>query len=230
MTVDIRLRASQYSAVPNGADGFPVEARGTRDGSQSTADWLQLKALEGRVFQVDVGALSTPILGGGAGTIIDQDQPEAVISVPTGTTIMPVRIAVQCQTPLLATDADESEILIAVDRAAACPFAGTWTAETALNMRTDNPRTSNCTCKSACTVNETNPTLGIELAHKVITGDMNGTPANALWGTLDLVYEPKVKPIIVGPAAVYVYWGGTVATNAFAQIQWAEVPSTDITG
>jgi hypothetical protein len=185
--------------------------------------------MEGRMFQVDVGAFSTPIVGGGNGTIIDQDQPEAFISVPSGTTIFLNRVAVQCQTPLLATDADEAEILVAVDRAAATTIGTAQTTETALNMRTDNKRSSNCSCYSAATANITNPTLGIELARKVITGDINGTPANALWGELDLVYEPKVKPIIVGPAAVYVYWGGTVATSGFAQIQWVEVPSTDIT-
>lgn len=230
--MDIRLNAAQYSSVPNGADGFPVLARGMRDGSLSTADFLNLKCMEGRVFQVDVGAFSTGIRGGGAGDAYDQDQPEAFIGIPTGTTMILNRVAISLHTPLLATDADECECLIAVDRAATVTIGTTQTTETALNMRTDNPRSSNCSCYSAATANITNPTLGIELGRKVITGDMNGNPANALWGDFNYVYEPKVKPIIVGPAALYVYWGCTVAAGVpgFAQIQWVEVPSTDITG
>ena len=230
MSAEIRANAAQYSNVPNGADGFPVDVRATRDGSLSTADWLQLKCMEGRVFQVDVGDFSTPIVGGGNGTILDADQPEYAMAVPTGTTIILNRVAVQCQTPQIATDADEAEILVIIDKDIAYAGTGTATAETPLSIRTDQKRTSVCTCKSAFTADITvAPTADIELARKVITGDVNGTAANALWGVLDLVYEPKVPPIIVGPATVCVYWGGTVATSGFAQIQWTEISSTDIT-
>lgn len=190
-------------------------------------NWKMQALLEGRGFHVDVGAFSTPIVGGGNGTIVDQDQPEGSISVPSGTTIIPIRISVQCQTPLLATDADESEILIAWDQAAAID-AGTSTSETALKMHDGSGVTSLCTCYGAHTANCTNPTLSVELARKVVTGDMNGTPANALWGVLDLVYEPAVPPIIVGPASLIVYWGGTVATSGFAQIEWLEFLTADL--
>jgi hypothetical protein len=59
-------------------------------------------------------------------------------------------------------------------------------------------------------------------------GDMNGTPANALWGKLDLVYEPETPPMIVGPASLIVYWGGTVATIGFGQIEWLEFDTADL--
>ena len=230
MSADIRAQAAQYANVPNSADGFPTPIRSMRDGSISVADWMNLKNMEGRVFQVDVGAFSTPITGGGNGTIIDADQPEGLISVPAGTTIILNRVAVQCQTPLIATDADEAEILVVVDKDVAYALTGTATSETPLALRTDQKRASGCTARSAFTADITAaPTADIELARKVITGDVNGTAANALWGVLDLAYEPKVPPIIVGPAQVVVYWGGTVAVTGFAQIQWAEVPSTDIT-
>ena len=176
-------------------------------------------------FHVTVGAFSTPITGGGAGTILDQDQPEFVISVPSGSAIIPVRMSVQAQVPLLATDADEAEILIAVDRTAAFDASGTYTAETVFSMRTDNPVASVCTVGSAFTANMTNPTLGIELARAVITGDVQGTAATALWTPLALNYEPANAPVIVGPAMVIGYWGGTVATTGFAQLQWVELPS-----
>lgn len=190
-------------------------------------DWKQRAVLQGRGFHVDVGAFSTPIVGGGNGTVLDQDQPEACISVPTGTSILPIRIHIQCQTPLLATDADEAEALIAVDIAAAQDATGTATAETALKMYMGTG-TSLCTATSAYTANATSPTLGMELARAVITGDMNGTPANALWGKLDLLYVPQVCPVLVGPCAIYIYWGGAVAVSGFAQIEWLEYLTSDL--
>jgi hypothetical protein len=209
---------------PSTGNGWILQ-QGTRQGAAFSADWRQQFIIDGRAYFINVGAFSTPITGGGAGTIIDQDQPEACISIPSGTSLIPIRIDVQCQIPLLATDADECEILLAADRLAA-GTAGTSTSETALNMRSDNPRTSLCTCYSAYTGNATNPTLGLELARVVTTGDVQGTPTTALWTPLSLLCEPVNPPILVGPAALYIYFGGTVAVSGFAQAFWVEFPTT----
>jgi hypothetical protein len=190
-------------------------------------DWKMDAIRGGHGYHVDVGAFSTPITGGGTGaTGIDQDQPEAIISVPDGTVIMPIRVSVVCQTPLIASDSDESEILVAADVAAAAAGAtgiSGATAETAVNMHTGSSNTSACSCYSASKANWTNPTLGMELGHAVKVGDVQGTAATALWGDLSLLYEPQSPPILTGPCALYVYWGGTVATSGFAQIEWIEL-------
>lgn len=197
--------------------------------SQFYPDWKMVAVRDGRGFHVDVGAFSDPLAGGGDTAVIDIDRPRAAISVPTLTSIIPIRISVQCQSPLIATDADEMEILVGVD-IAAVTVAGTGSAETALKMKIGGARTSLCTCKSiysvACT---TAPVIGMELARKVKVADitLQGSPVNALWGDLDLVYEPNTPPILVGPCALYVYWGGTVATTGFAQIEWLEYKTTD---
>ena len=81
-------------------------------------DWRMESVKAGNGYHVDVGGFSTPIQGGGAGTILDQDQPECTIAVPAGKVIIPIRIHVTCQTPLIAADSDEAEILIAVDKTA----------------------------------------------------------------------------------------------------------------
>jgi hypothetical protein len=185
-------------------------------------DWRMVAIEEGRGFHVDVGAFSTPIVGGGNGTILDADQPEACISVPSGTSIVPIRVHVQCQNPLIAADNNEIEILLAADIASA-GGGGTATAETPVCLNTGLSKTSKCTCNSAYTGNATaEPTLGLELARKVKIGDVQGTAANALWGDLELLYEPLGPPKLVGPCALYLYWGGTVATSGFAQIEWLE--------
>jgi len=192
-------------------------------------DWKQRAIKDGRGFHVSVGAFSTPIVGGGAGTTIETTEPEFMISVPSGTTIMPMRISVQCQTPLLATDADESEILITWGLGVAWDTTGTSTEEVIYNLKYGHGRTSLCSAESAFTGDITLESVNeIELARAVITGDMNGTPANALWGKLDLLYTPDPMPMITGPAMLTGFWGGTVATSGFAQIQWLEFASSDV--
>lgn len=208
------------------------EADASRGGELYSYDWRQRRVAEGKGFIVNVGAFSTPITGGGAGTILDLDQPELVINVESGKVLVPLRFHIQTQAPLLAADADESEILIAVDRTAKWAGDGTFTAETALNMRTDNPRSFNGSVGSAFTADMLMTTaadavLGIELARSVITADSQ-TAAGVMWTKNELVYEPLVSPFIVGPAAVLVYWGGTVATPGFAQVSFLELDSTEI--
>jgi len=191
-------------------------------------DWKQWAIKDGRGFHVDVGAFSTPIVGGGNGTVIDLDQPEASISVPTNTSIMPIRVSVQCQPPLIVADNDEIEILVAADIASANAGDGTATSETALQMKVGHSRTSLCTCRSAYTGDTTDPVLGMELARMVKKADVQGTAANALWGDLSLLYAPNPSPILDGPCCLYVYWGGTVAVSGFAQIEWLEFATSDL--
>lgn len=219
--VDIRSFARQDPS--NAAVGSGIAAWFDTAGAMGVTSEADLLARAGYGFHVTVGAFSTPIVGGGNGTVLDQDQPEFVLDIPSGTAVRPIRISVQCQAPLIAADNDESEILIAVDRTQSIGATSSHgTAETIFNMRTDNPIASNCTSVSACTSNTTNPTLGIELARKVVVGDVQGTAANAMFTAIDLVYEPATPPVIVGPATLLVYWGGTVATSGFAQVEWVE--------
>lgn len=186
-------------------------------------DWRMDQIAGGHGYHVDVGAFSTSIRGGGAGDVIDQDQPEFVCGVPAGTTIFPIRIKVSCETPLIAADDNECEILIAVNDDAVPTDYGTATAETPVNMHTGSGNTSGCTVKSATTANMTNPTLSMELDRAVQTADVQGTAANALWNRLELLYEPNCPPMITGPATLLIYWGGTAQTDGYAQVEWIEI-------
>ena len=190
-------------------------------------DWKQRAILQGRGFHVDAGAFSTPIVGGGNGTVLDLDQPEAMISVPTGTSILPVRVSVQMQPGLATTDLDENEILIGVDIAKASDDTGTMTTETALKMFMGQGTTL-CTSYSAFTANTTAPVVGMELARKVETMDLQGTPANGWGHIVELVYAPEPMPVLVGPCCLLVYFGGTVAVSGFAQIEWLEYLTSDL--
>jgi len=221
--VDIRVRPRQ--SVSASHDSGYIDVHALPDGTLAVAPWLQSYVNLGYGYHASIGAFSTPITGGGAGTVLDQDQPEGILSVPSGTAVLLYRVGVHCQVPLLATDADEAEILIAVDKDTAFDASGTYTAETAFNLRMNSANTASSTVGSAATANTTNPTLDIELARAVITGDVQGTAATTMWTPLDLLYEPEIIPVLYGPCAVYIYWGGTVATPGFADIQFVELPS-----
>lgn len=217
-------QSTTRNVVKEGSEQF---LRLMRDGTLYVADWRQASVNAGFGYMANVGAFSTPILGGGAGTVLDIDEPELTISIPSGTTLFPLRIHVSAQVPLIAADSDETEILIAVDQDKAQDATGTATAETVYPMNTLVAKTSACTVRSAYTATCTDPVLDLELAHAVAVGDVQGIATNANWGMLDLLYEPVTSPPINGPAMIVVYWGGTVGTSGFAVASWIEFPTTD---
>ncbi len=229
--MDAIVQQAEKYIIPDGTAQKPYMSR---RGELYSMDWIQAAILEGYGFMANIGSLSTPIVGGGAGTIVDLDQPEFGMIVPDGKTIIPIRMAIQLTTPLLATDADEAEALCFVDTTAATVAAaldGTWAnVITPKNMRIalTNKKSSTCTVKSVCSADTTDPTESIDLIHSVIVGDVNGTPANGIWTKHELLYEPKNPPYIVGPASIFAYWGGTVAVNGFMQFSWIEIPSTQL--
>lgn len=221
-------QADKY-IIPDGSAQRPYMSR---RGELFVQDWIQSAILEGRGFIANAGAFSTPI---GEGTILDVDQPQFGMIIPDGITIVPIRMAIQLTTPLLATDADECEAVAYVDTTAATVAAaldGTWTTTvTPKNMRIalTNRNTSLCTVKVDCTEDTTDPTESIDLLHTLILGDVNGTPGfAAFWTKNELLYEPKNPPLIVGPASLFANWGGTVAVEGFMQFFWLEFPSTQL--
>ena len=188
-----------------------------------------------------VGAFSTGIVGGGAGTVLDLDQPEFVVSVPAGHFIRPIYCEIVVQGGISTADSDETEALLAVAnlqqwRVAGTPTgaAVTQTDETPVNMRTDLGEGSACRCASAFVVDmevvnaagtSADFVLNMELARIVETADQAGTAANVAYRIIRLLYEPLNSPILVGPACLVGYWGGAIANvGGFAVVQWVEGP------
>ena len=187
-----------------------------------------------------VGALSTGIVGGGNGTVLDIDQPEFVVGVQAGFFILPIYVEIAVQAGVETADGDESEILLAVDvlgtystEPTPTGAAVTNTPELPVNMRTGLGRGSACKCASAFVVDmvtrnligtEADPVLDMELGRVVETtnfGDATGISHKQL----RLLYQPRNPPILVGPCALIGYWGGTIASvGGFAVVQWVEGP------
>lgn len=231
MSFEALVQQSEKYLIPQGTAYRPYMSR---RGELFTMDWIQAAIREGYGFKAHVGALSTPVVGGGNGTVVDLDQPEFGMIIPDGTTVIPLRLAIQLKAPLMALDADEMEALAFADITAATVAAaldGTWTntiTPTNKRIALTNVHTSLCTVKSLCTADTTDPTESIDLTHLQITADVMGSAGNGLWTRGELLYEPAHPDEIKGPASLFAYWGGTVAVYAFMQFDWLEIPSTHI--
>lgn len=198
-----------------------------RDGALVQLPWRMALVLEGRVFGATVGTLSTGIVGGGNGTVLDLDQPEFIISVPSGTAIMPLRVAIQGNAADAVADHSVLEALICADRTQAWAADGTCTSTTIYNYRTDSPRASACLARTAFSADTTDPVHSIDLARAEVKIDL---PANGETPIiLDLNWVPEQPPVLVGPAMLVGYWGGTSAVTGYAQIIWAEFFKSEVT-
>ena len=218
------VNAAQTGSVSIAGEGDQRQVRSTRDGALFQASWLQGLVLEGRCYMIQVGALTTPIVGGGNGTVVDLAEPEVNIGVPAGTTIFPFRVGVQCESSATEADNDIGEIIVGFDRLAT-NGGGTFTDEVAVNLRTDNPYSSLCDPNSAYTGAQTTTATVIELARVQRQPIVDGSSVARDNTTIHLLYEPSYPIALVGPAQFLVYWGGIVAHNGFAQVFWAELPT-----
>ncbi len=206
----------------------PFDLRGLL-GAALAADWRQALIARGFGWNVQVGELTTPITGGGAGTVLDLEQPELAINVPSGYAMIPLRIHVETQVGLQTTDAHENEIVIGFDRTQ-IQTAGTSTAETPANMRSDITSGAPFTVFSAYTADGVAAPLITELDRAQAQVVVQGTAATLNLYQFDLLYEPLHPPIIIGPAHIAVYYGGSIALPGFIQASVIAVPASLFTG
>lgn len=183
-------------------------------------DWIQREIDAGNAEGFQVGALTTPIVGGGAGTVIDLDQPEVNINVPAGKTIWLIRAHIQCEVPA-DQDGDVQEIEIGYDNAGVTnASSSTGTVTTPKNLRTDKTSLllGGSAVVTAGTVNlSANPTVQEIARAQTVTNIVTSGITNK---GFELLYEPKHPRPFVGPCAVLAYWGGTQAMSGFAQFEY----------
>lgn len=221
-----KAKGRQSTSVQRLGEGVDVFLRALRDGSLITADWKHAAIMGGFGHMINEGALTTGQVGGGETNVILIRQPEALVSIPNGTCILPIRVDVAVHPGAFASGADECEILIACDQDAAYAGDGTCDSIGIYNINSLSGKISACTAVVGCSANITTPVHDLELAHAVSTADTDGTEANFVWHGLNLVYEPRNPIILNGPAMLAVHFGGTVATSGFISVQWLEFPET----
>jgi hypothetical protein len=201
------------------------------EGAGLTMDWRQKAMYEGRIFNCTVGTLSTGIQGGGAGTAFDLDQPEFLISIPSGTTVCPINFAVQITAGDALADHGTNMIAVTYSLLYNWDTTGACTSETPTCMKTVGGRSSNCVVRSAFTGDNLSTSGSdfvhdIDLARSAIKIDL---PANGEVAVVqELNWKPNPSPYLVGPGTILGYWGGTVALYGFAQLYWAEYQTSEL--
>ncbi|KKM94026.1 hypothetical protein LCGC14_1202440 [marine sediment metagenome] len=225
MAAEIEGKARQKGSVDRVSEGAKVKMKLFRDGTISQEAMIQGLIYEGLGYSAFEGAFSTPAVGGGAAAIIDIDRPNMTLGVPDATTILLYAVYAQAQVPLLATDSDESEILLGVHVGTSIAVAAA-TSVTPRNLLTGVANGSLIDAEITHATNITTaPTVDMELKHAVIIGDVQ-TTVGTTWGSLEMNYEPRYVTPVKGPGTVLFYRGGTVATTGFTQMYWVEVPTS----
>ena len=129
----------RQKSVPVETDNAEGRLRASRTGELFTANWKQSLVMQGKVWRVTAGTMIAGgdvslVTGGGDGTIIDQDQPEVAIGVPSGFFLIPLEIRVSCQVDLDA-DGEVGNIIAAVDRSGGVPASVTGVLSSAKRGR-----------------------------------------------------------------------------------------------
>lgn len=228
---DLRVKAGTSSVALGDSDATMVDVRGTRDGAMFTAPWLTALAMEGRCFAMSTGVGTTP---DSIATAYATTKPNAYVTVPTGTTIIPVFIEVTHEDTSTAQAVNMYAVASTVR-----DTSPTATAVTIYNMRSDAPIKSLCTAKSAVTTGTTPyDTSGnfiefwrgsagmVEDSYAGVTAATSELNIRSQW----CVRDNPCPPVIVGPGSLSVYDKHDIAATetGWITIIWAEVPSTSI--
>ena len=155
------------------------------------------------------------------------------VGVPAGVCIRPFSIYAQCQPGVSTADADEAEILIAVDSLGLWLGDANCTILTPSNLRTDLDKGSACRCGEVWTGAMTTtpgyavaaaaaPVLDMELDRAVMTTNF-GDATFYDHRELKVKYQPSNPPYLVGPCTLIGYMGGTIdIVGGFIQCNWVE--------
>lgn len=219
------MSTSRQTTYPVYAEGNGGQVRLNRRGEFVVADFITQAALDGRLFCASAGSISTPITWT-ATAVSDQTKAAVMVSVPVGTTIIPVSI--QLYMEAFGTDAQ-------FECAAAIGSGGVsagGTATTVTNMRSDAPNTSNCTVTSDLTGGTALTTnisefwrSGLQFA---ITKTASSATASAadpyrfVWSCTDGL----CVPVVVGLGQLVVTQGSQAGTG-FCKVIWVELPTVN---
>lgn len=205
-------------------DGVVRALRGLRDGTLSFADFKLIMALEGRIQQVNIGTLATPIAGHTQANF-NQLQPDFNLDVPNGTSVimLPPNIHLETSAGTL-----NRVIFASLNQLMG---AGTSNAVTIgpTSCRSDRQIASTCKALQAYTANGTAlGNISTQVEHwrsGYAFADATGAPIKR--------FQPQIDewpwPIIVGPGSFQVYYvGTTTAPSGWGQVSWIEFGSERI--
>ncbi len=227
----LKAKGRQTSSVSVAAENSDVYLRAMRDGSLINMPWVMAKVFEGKVFCAMTGVLSADVT---FSPVVDGAMPDLSVTVPKGTTIIPVYISVNFEDT-------GSTLVLDVFAVASKVYDNDVTSTATLvikNMRTDKALDgSQCVALSVITGSGTDlessgynyvefwrPVSGFaEDAFGGSTARINHATNHSKWTIGDAV----VPPIIVGTSTLGIY-AGAQAGKGFITAIWVEVPTAEL--
>lgn len=214
---DVLVRRGKPSGL---ATGTPQVSGANSFGAAQVDDQLTRWLLEGRMFASAIGDGSTEI--DFAKTAYDEDQPQIVLRVPSGTTVFPTSVdfivEVQLDVPLhIILGYTQNDI-----------GNGASTDVTIQPMKT-NGGGSACTVRDLYTSNSSALTNKIEL-HRWTAAFDPAADAAAPLRNFEWSIRTHSVPMLVGPASFIVWAVIETGTDVegYATLTWAEFPSADL--
>ena len=209
---DLYVRAQQQS-VGRATDGQWVALRGTRDGSPIVLPWLSALAIEGAVFQVRLGTITTPLTGD---VLVTDTAAESAAEAATGFTIIPIRLNVNIEA--LGGTLPQIEF-----KSVGALITTLGTAFTPLNLRIGGPAASGRAAVAAAG--------GVAVAAELNTTTRQHYSATlAAVGNFQINEVFAVPPVLVGPSSAYLQIGSvTTGSTYFANYDYVELASGNIT-
>ena len=228
MILDIKTKCSQVTPIVTGEGdiGYP---KMSKIGSLFTADWKTQLLAAGLTWQAHVGTVAgggdvTPKLGGGSGTVVDNNQPELVIGVDAGFYLIPLEANVSIHGNFDG-DADEAHILLYADRAAGPVTTNvSGTLHTPVNML-DGGGAFPGRCWVETIGDITEPVVSQWLDFTSISLDHASAVTMAVPPVIRLNYSPGCPPILAGPCQVVLVCGGTEDSWIIGTVTVAVVPT-----
>ncbi len=192
--------------------------KGSKLGFQIAMDFYTQMAIEGRVFQVRAGTVSTPAVGDAD---ITDTAADMCVDAPTGITIMPVyfNISYNLAAATLFEAAGKSVATASTVGAAFVP----------LNLKSDGPAATSTarvaqTGSAAVGVTVTGETAATTPRH--FSFSQPGA-AGALTTTYD--WEPTSPPVLNGVRCFYIQVAGdTTGPSYFAHFDFIELPTVNV--
>ncbi len=214
---NIKARASQVTPVTTGEgdQGFPSM---TKLGALFTADWkLQLIAA-GLAWSAKMGGLTAsadaiPIRGGGVGTVPDSAQPEFIIGVDEGYSLIPMEAHVSMYTHPVTDKGIDSIVLFADRTTAPQASIASGTDVTPVNIL-DGGTAFPGRCWQAVSGDLTVAPIMDELLDYTAIQEVAATGSTYAAG-LKMDYMPQAPSILRGPCQVVLCFGSTCASGGF---------------
>lgn len=178
-------------------------------------DILSALAMEGRAFYASDNDQNDVVTGQ---TSFANTTPTFLLDVPSGTTAIPILVALTQSGSVAGGDID---VIMEIDNADR--YASSGTSETVLCARTSGGRSNLCTLYS-------NPTAesgyGVRIWGVHVAPDIS--PAEGVIN--ELVWTPAgTLDYIVGPGALAIYtYAGTTGPTWLWTIKWIEIPTADL--